>query len=217
MYKGSAKPSIAKITVMSFATLALFIIVPVVFLLVLLRHRPKLRLKSNKERFGSLYLGVRTKKLSALLQVMEFLAFRFFFVLLTFTLQKVPGILVNVYMMLNNFHIIYLGWVRPFDTAAQNKLELINSWLLHMICYCLLLLANLMPNPQNEMNVGWAVIAMLGLIFLTNFGFMVILTIMKVFRQVYLWKLKRDMQKRQIAKAIRRQEFIEAVIVNPDS
>jgi len=74
-----------------------------------------------------------------------------------------------------------------------------------------------MRSPQNEMNVGWAVIVMLGLIFLINLGFIVTLTIMKGCRQLYLWKLKRDVQKRRAAQAMRRQELIEAVIVNPDS
>jgi hypothetical protein len=79
--------------------------------------------------------------------VIEFLAVRFFFVVITFALARYPGILVNVYMLLNNVNIIYIGWYTPFDTKAQNNLELANSWMLHLVAYALLLLVNLMPNP----------------------------------------------------------------------
>jgi hypothetical protein len=79
--------------------------------------------------------------------VIEFLAVRFLFVVITFALARYPGILVNVYMLLNNFNIIYIGWYTPFDTKAQNNLELANSWMLHLVAYTLLLLVNLMPNP----------------------------------------------------------------------
>jgi hypothetical protein len=50
-------------------------------------------------------------------------------------------------MLLNNFNIIYIGWYKPFDTKPQNNLELANSWMLHLVAYALLLLANLMPSP----------------------------------------------------------------------
>ena len=221
LQRSKTKPSPSKIGLISLGSSVLFAIIPTIFLAVLLRNRSKLRLKESKERFGSLYLGVKIDQLSTLLQVMEFLAFRFLFVVFTFTMSGVPGILVNVYMLLNNLHIMYLGWVLPFNTQAQNKLELVNSWLLHNVCYCLLLLANLMNSPENEMNVGWAVIALIGLIFLTNFGFIALQTLSQVFRKIYLWKLKREAKKR-IAQMIKdaslaRPQLVQAVIVNPDS
>ena len=79
--------------------------------------------------------------------MIEFLVVRFLFVVITFAIARYPGILVNVYMLLNNVNIIYIGWYTPFDTKAQNNLELANSWMLHLVAYTLLLLVNLMPNP----------------------------------------------------------------------
>jgi hypothetical protein len=79
--------------------------------------------------------------------VIEFLAVRLLFVVITFSLARYPGILVNIYMLLNNLNIIYIGWYKPFDTKSQNNLELANSWMLHLVAYTLLLLANFMPSP----------------------------------------------------------------------
>ena len=45
-------------------------------------------------------------------------------------------------------------------------------WCLHLICYCLLLLCNLLPNPESEMKTGWAVIGIVGIIFLFNASLM---------------------------------------------
>jgi len=106
--------------------------------------------------------------------------------------MRYPGILANMYMLLNNFSIVYLGWFRPFDSQGQNNIELVNCWMLHMIAYSLLLLVNLMPNPETEINLGWFVIAMVGLLFLINFGYMMSITLRGLFRKLYLMKLKRD-------------------------
>jgi len=125
----------------------MFIVVPILFVHVLKKNRNYLFLSSVKQKFGSLYLGIRTDSFYRIYYVMEFLSVRFLFVTITFSLARYPGILVNMYMLLNNANIIYLGWFKPFDTRSQNNLELINSWMLHLIAYALLLLANLMPNP----------------------------------------------------------------------
>jgi hypothetical protein len=131
------------------------------------------------------------------------------FVAITFALARYPGILVNMYMLLNNANIIYLGWFKPFDTNSQNNIELINSWMLHLISYALLLLANLMPNPQNEINVGWAVIGCIGVIFLINLGFMMSISVQKIIRQLYFWKLKREI----LRKKREREEAKQAVTI----
>ena len=81
------------------------------------------------------------------MSVFEFLGMRFMFVCLTFSILKQPGILVNLFVFMNNWHIIYLGYVLPYDTKAQNNIELANSFLLNMILYCLLLMANLLAGP----------------------------------------------------------------------
>jgi len=150
-------------------------------------HEPEIRLK-----YGSLYLGVKTDQRITTFCVIEFMLVRFLFALLTYCLILYPGILVNCYMLLNNFNIVYLGWFRPYDSHAQNNIELANTWMLHMVSYCLLLLVNLMPNPESEIHIGWMIIGMVGLIFAVNFGYMMSLNIKQVCRDLYLRKLRKE-------------------------
>jgi len=47
------------------------------------------------------------------------MAFRLWFVVLTFTMMPYPGIVCNVYMFMNNLNIIYIGWFHPYDSKQQ--------------------------------------------------------------------------------------------------
>ena len=119
-----------------------------------------------------------------------FLAIRASFAFITFTCRKVPGILVNLFIFFNNLNIIYIGWFRPYDTFAQNRIELANFWLLQMLAYNIILLANLLPTPELEFIIGWSIISFIGLIFIVNMGYQLSLTIPKTFRSLYLKLLK---------------------------
>ena len=112
----------------------------------------------------------------------------------TFTMEKMPGILVNIFMLLNNFNIIYVGWHKPYDSFAQNTIELFNLSMLNVLSYHLLLLANLMETPEHEYLLGWSIIACIAVFFIVNMSYMLSLTLRKLFRQVAikLLKIKRD-------------------------
>jgi len=101
-------------------------------------------------------------------------------------------------------HIIYLGWYTPYDTKNQNNLELCNSWMLHMAGYTMILLANLMNGPHEELNVGWGLISCIGLIFIINFSFMMTLNVQKAYAEFKYWWLRRKI-KSAIAKRAKQQ------------
>ena len=93
-------------------------VVPYLISKTLKTHRYGLYLTINRKRFGSLYLGVKTKEFNTIFCVFSSLALRTCFVIITFAMWTMPGILINLYMMLNNFNIIYIGWYEPFDTHS---------------------------------------------------------------------------------------------------
>jgi hypothetical protein len=180
----------------------IFGLVPFLFYRTLHRHKNELFLTENKQKFGSLYLGIKIREITTVLNVFNFLALRLVFVILTFAMASMPGILVNMYMLVNNFNIIYVGWYKPFDTRAQNRIELANSYMLQVFAYNLLLLANLLPNPEAEYKLGWSIIAVIGLIFAVNMGYMMSLSIRAFFRKAYLYYSKRKQQQRLLREQI---------------
>ena len=93
-------------------------------------------------------------------------------------------------------------------------------WMLHMICYCLILLTNLLPGPESELRLGWVIIALVGVIFLINFSNMMYFNLKKAFVDFRYWKLRRIIRKRLKKKAEMRQqalkEAVELAIVQAD-
>ena len=57
--------------------------------------------------------------------------------------------------------------------------------------------------------MGWAVIGCIGVIFLINLGFMMSISVQKIIRQLYFWKLKREI----IRKKREREEAKQAVTI----
>ena len=87
----------------------MIVVIPVQIVRTLEKYKFELELDQNKIRIESLYLGVRTTEAVTVYCVFSFLLMRFSFVLVTFIMDKMPGILVNLFMLLNNFNIIYVG------------------------------------------------------------------------------------------------------------
>lgn len=185
------KPSVKELIFHGLYIAVFLVAIPICFLWLLVKNRNKLLLKKSKDQFGSLYLGIRIKEMITILCVFEFLAFRFLFVVLTFLLVPYPGILCNTYMLLNNFNIIYIGWFHPYETRTMQFVELLNMWCLHFVCYCLILLCNLLPSPEFEMNCGWFVIGLVCLIFFFNFCHMMYNTTKSIFYEWRLWTTRR--------------------------
>jgi hypothetical protein len=184
----------AKIAIYSVLSLLIIVVIPAQIVRTLEKYKFELELDQNKTIIGSLYKGVRTTNVFTVYCVFSYLLMRFSFVLLTFTLEKMPGILVNLFMLLNNFNIIYVGWHKPYDSFAQNTIELFNLSMLHVLSYHLLLLANLMETPEHELMLGWSIIACIAIFFIVNMGYMLSLSLKKIFRQlaIRLLKIRRD-------------------------
>ena len=114
----SKEKSLKSIVMYSVGAVVLFLGIPALCIYILKKNRHRLQSKRIKNTYGSLYLGIKTESTQQVYYVIEQLVVRFLFVVVTYTLFRVPGILINVYMFLNNMHIIYLGWFRPFDSKA---------------------------------------------------------------------------------------------------
>ena len=108
----------AKLAVYVALALVMFVFIPFLIQRTLRKHRNALFLQIQKNRIGSLYLGIKTNEFNTIFCVFSFLLVRLFFVILTYSSESSPGILVNFFMLLNNFNIIYIGWFRPYDTNA---------------------------------------------------------------------------------------------------
>jgi hypothetical protein len=83
--------------------------------------------------------------------------------------------------------------------------------LLHIVAYNLLLLADLLPNPEAEYKLGWSIIATIGLIFCVNMGYMMGLTLKEFFRKMCIMIKKRRERQRLIREKTALSQSVKTV------
>ena len=83
--------------------------------------------------------------------------------------------------------------------------------MLHIVAYNLLLLADLLPNPEAEYKLGWSIIATIGLIFCVNMGYMMGLTLKEFFRKMCIMIKKRRERQRLIREKTALSQSVKTV------
>jgi hypothetical protein len=113
--------------VFSIVTLAAVCILPIATLVILLIFFNRLNDPYCIEKFGSLYLGLKTNSKPALLFHVIFTLRRLLLCLNAMFLSEWPfaQIQLNIYSTI--LVIIYITLVKPFDSLAQNQLEVFNE------------------------------------------------------------------------------------------
>ena len=70
--------------------------------------------------------------------------------------------------------------------------------MIQLVSYLMLVLVNLMPGPESELWLGWALIGVIGLMFAANLGLMVVLNLCELSRKIYLYYLRWKARKNQL-------------------
>jgi hypothetical protein len=83
--------------------------------------------------------------------------------------------------------------------------------LLHIVAYNLLLLANLLPNPEAEFKLGWSIIATIGLIFCVNMGYMMGISLKEFLRKMCIMIKKRRERQRLIREKTALSQSVQTV------
>jgi hypothetical protein len=83
--------------------------------------------------------------------------------------------------------------------------------LLHIVAYNLLLLANLLPNPEAEFKLGWSIIATIGIIFCVNMGYMMGISLKEFFRKMCIMIKKRRERQRLIREKTALSQSVKTV------
>ncbi len=83
--------------------------------------------------------------------------------------------------------------------------------MLHIVAYNLLLLANLLPNPEAEFKLGWSIIATIGIIFCVNMGYMMGISLKEFFRKMCIMIKKRRERQRLIREKTALSQSVKTV------
>ena len=113
--------------VLSVAVATVTYLTPFAILLFIWRMRAQLEHKEVLARYGSLYEGLRVKRVSQLLCSFLFVTRRLVLVMVAIFLWEHPSFQVMIYVLTSQLSLMYIILVRPYDSRATNYNEMFNE------------------------------------------------------------------------------------------
>lgn len=87
-----------------------------------------------------------------------FLVRRTIFVIFTFTLISHPILQIELFIVVSLLYLCYINSKLLFLTRFLSRLETLNEVLFLLICYHLVLMANLVGEYATRIQIGWSLI-----------------------------------------------------------
>ena len=136
--------------------------------------RKNLKIEEYESKFGSMYEGIKTEKLDSALYMTMFCLRRMLLVLaLLFFKEFDEFVLIYAFLLVCSANFVYLTMAMANTEEILNKLEIFNELGLIAVLYTMLFFVK--TNRLDALVVwdaGIGTIAVLGFVFLLNFGYM---------------------------------------------
>ena len=172
--------------------------------------------EETKQKYGSLYLGIKTETWLQRLYSPVFMFRRLVYALLTVILADYPTILIHTFLACNLVYWVYLGYAKPNDTKQAQNMEFFNEFGLQLITYNLAVFPHSL-NADDELLYGWIMIAVIGTVFAINLVVMVVTTVGNVKRKLSLKAKRKKNIKRMIEiRRIRKLSKFDVEIINEE-
>ena len=135
-----------------------------------------------KEKYESMYDGIKTDKLKSALYTTVFCTRRLTLVLILLVMQeREPLILIYLYLLIFTLNFIYLTSAQANTEEFLNKLELFNEVGLMILLYTMFFfLKEMQLDTLFVWDVGTSMIGVLSVMFLINFSYMLFTSISKL-------------------------------------
>ena len=176
--------------------LTMISIIPFIFMRILYKKRNILHKRRVRKKFGSMYLGIRTKNSIEYSYTMVFLLRRMIYAILTATCLQNPNICIHIFLFSNIMYLVYFNYARSHDTDISRRIELMNEISLQLITYHLALFPLALTLDDEEM-FGWSMIGFIFANFFLNLSIILMITISAMKRKLYLRGLKNKHEKRK--------------------
>ena len=149
------------------------------------RNRKNLKQEELEEKFGSMYEGIKTKKLESALYTPVFCLRRMLVVLaLLFLKERDEFAMIYAFLIICSANFVYLTMAQANTEVILNRLEILNELGLIGVLYTMLFFIR--TNTLDALVVwdaGVGTIAVLGFVFLLNFGYMFSNSVRKLIKE----------------------------------
>ena len=138
------------------SVLLLLLLASLTFSLIFLQVRyPTLAYEKTKEKFGDLYLGLKTSSRCSLLTPFLFMLRRTLYAAILVYWVERPYFQIQFMILHSSLVMIYVGYFRPFESNFSSNLELMNETLTLMCTYSLVMFSAFVPDPATRYECGW--------------------------------------------------------------
>eukprot|EP00347_Sterkiella_histriomuscorum_P023597 403334047 len=120
------------------------------------------------KQFNSILDNLDTQKLLAFLLPSIYFMRRLIYVIIIIFAKQSIHLQLLCQIIISMIIIIYLLKVKPLKTNWQNKVELFNEFNFLLINYSMYTFTEINDDPQVQINVGWVMVLILGLLFTVN-------------------------------------------------
>ena len=150
-----------------FCLLMLFF--PFAVMCFLLKSRQRLPDRKVKARYGTLYQGIKTDKKSTACYTAVFIFRRLMLVCLVVFFNDLKFFRPMIFLWMQVFYLIWVGWSKPHDESWYNFLDRLNEWGLICIGYVMFLQTAFMDDQVVKYIMGWAAIWICVVLYFFNF------------------------------------------------
>ena len=149
------------------------------------RNRKNLKKDEYESKFGSMYEGIKTKKLVSALYTSVFCLRRMLLVLALLFLKEFDEfVMIYAFLFICSANFVYLTMAMANTEDVLNRLEIVNELGLIAVLYTMLFFIR--TNTLDALVVwdaGVGTIAVLGFVFLLNFGYMFSNSVRKLIKE----------------------------------
>ena len=117
------------------------------------------------------------------------------YAVLTVMCDSQPFILIHSFIVSNILYWIYLGYSRPNETKLASRMDYFNEFGLQLVTYHLGVFYHA-TKVEAEVNYGWSMIGMVGLVFVGNLIVLIFMSLASIIRKLKLVVLKKRYQKK---------------------
>lgn len=167
MVQFSTLSIIAKL--LNIVAMTFFIIIPLVATIFLWRQKSEiLNQRDTKQKFGSLYLNLKTNSKSALTYTSIYLIRRLILCVTIMTFSENSLSQAVIALISSMSMITYLLVVKPHRSPNTRMFELYNETTILVVTYLLMMNIELITDDQLKFTNGWVILAIISACILAN-------------------------------------------------
>ena len=144
----------------------------------------------TKSKYGTLYEGIKTHHMTTAHYTSVFLWRRLIYVLVVVLLDQFVYFKIQLFLLLQTFYLIYLGYSKPHSNNLFNWLDLFNEYFILCAGYYMMINTLFMPDLEVRYWFGWTSVYVYTGLFTINFLFLLVSFVVELKHRVRMNRLK---------------------------